>query len=1055
MGLCGSVAAESKGDRVVGGQNTQPNQPNNYDDGYDSYDDEPPPLTEAEIQSRIQKGSGTQTMSGDNYKLVYAWLSQRGYYPESLDKNNQDACKIIRHLDNDRNKAYFGVYDGHGHYGDLVSGFVRDQISWTMTETVKLPSVKHTEFDQKYSRVHEHINEECHKDPRFDDSSSGTTAISVYIEGTTVKVANLGDSRAVVAQRQPNGRLKSIALSQDQTPYRKDERERCKLEGARIMTMDQLEGLAPIHEDWGVNLGEEIDDGGDPPRIWAKDGRYPGTAFTRSIGDSLAESLGVYATPEVLTLELDSSHEFIVLASDGVWEFITSQSVVDMVAKFKDPLKACQTVVSEAYTLWLRHEVRTDDITMIVIHIKDLKKRVAEAKLSDAKRQSFVQRPVRRRPHRDVVQAGADTLAGAKFAKEDAEEYDIAANAVPKTAEELVRLRDSVRSNFLFVHLDDTQLSNIFSVMQKVVVSRGETIIKQGEDGNKFYVVDAGSFDVYVSAKESKKSTVVMTYEDQGSFGELALMYGKPRAATIVAKTDGVLWSLDRRAFRRLVMKSSAKSLMGTLKGVEVLKSLKQKDLVLLADALTEVTFKVGTYVITQGEVGDKFYVIQSGEVKCTVADGDKQKEVLRLGAGSYFGERALLSSKPRAANVIATKKLKCLQISRAAFEDILGPLSSIIEEDQKRRESRGRKITRKASVQYKGSQISDLSSSSHFDFQAIGTFFVDSGDFCDVAITRFRGREYNMRRFNKAKVQAKGLEESIIRAKNIMASRRKSNRYITDLLATYVDENCLWMLTGSAPDIMPPICMHLSELLMQAEGGQVLRESHALFYAACIGRALENLHASQIVFRNIDINSIGIDQAGFPILYDFLMAKDLANDPRTSTLCGAKAYFSPEQVSSANGHSYPVDLWSMGVLIYELMSGSTPFECSPAAGGEKGMYDRIIAHRSGSITMDGAGSDCVNFVNKLLHHNEKKRMQASQISKHAWFKSTNLGSAPIDWNQVDRGTIQAPFLDVVAMNNEAVYKGKMGAGQSNSSRGRSKVASIPYIGDPEWFENF
>ena len=103
---------------------------------------------------------------------------------------------------------------------------------------------------------------------------------------------------------------------------------------------------------------------------------------------------------------------------------------------------------------------------------------------------------------------------------------------------------------------------------------------------------------------------------------------------------------------------------MGTLKGVEVFKSLKQKDLVLLADALTEVSFKAGTYVITQGEVGEKFFVIQSGEVKCTVADGDKQKEVLRLGQGSYFGERALLN-KPRAANVIATSKLKCLDLAR------------------------------------------------------------------------------------------------------------------------------------------------------------------------------------------------------------------------------------------------------------------------------------------------------------------------------------------------------------------------------------------------------
>jgi hypothetical protein len=257
------------------------------------------------------------------------------------------------------------------------------------------------------------------------------------------------------------------------------------------MTMDQLEGLAPMHEDWGVNLGEEIDDGGDPPRIWAPDGRYPGTAFTRSIGDNVAETLGVYATPEILTFDLDSTHEFIVVASDGVWEFLTSQSVVDMVANYKDPAEACRVVVHESYTLWLRHEVRTDDITMIVIQIKGLRKGSAgPASRNNQLRNSIVQRPVRRRRKRDVV-AGGDPESN-KYAKEDAEEYDITANAVPKTKEEMKRLKLAVKSNFLFIHLDDIQSSNIFSVMKKVVVNQGDTIIKQGDDGDKFYVVDEG-----------------------------------------------------------------------------------------------------------------------------------------------------------------------------------------------------------------------------------------------------------------------------------------------------------------------------------------------------------------------------------------------------------------------------------------------------------------------------------------------------------------------------------------------------------------------------------
>lgn len=114
-------------------------------------------------------------------------------------------------------------------------------------------------------------------------------------------VCNVGDSRAIIVSTAPDGRLVAKPMSSDQTPYRKDERERCKRYGARILSMDQIEGIEPEHENWGdLNLGEDIDEGGDPPRIWSPNGDYPGTAFTRSLGDLFAEECGVVAEPEIL-----------------------------------------------------------------------------------------------------------------------------------------------------------------------------------------------------------------------------------------------------------------------------------------------------------------------------------------------------------------------------------------------------------------------------------------------------------------------------------------------------------------------------------------------------------------------------------------------------------------------------------------------------------------------------------------------------------------------------------------------------------------------------------
>ena len=141
--------------------------------------------------------------------------------------------------------------------------------------------------------------------------------------------------------------------------------------GARVMSMDQMDGLAPVSDDdWAnLTLGEEID-GGDPPRVWHPTLQYPGCAFTRSIGDYEAKSLGVIAEPETLVRDIEPSDKYVVvLASDGVFEFITNQTVCDVVTTIADPLKAATELVHMAYDLWLVNEIRTDDITAIVLKI--------------------------------------------------------------------------------------------------------------------------------------------------------------------------------------------------------------------------------------------------------------------------------------------------------------------------------------------------------------------------------------------------------------------------------------------------------------------------------------------------------------------------------------------------------------------------------------------------------------------------------------------------------------------------------------------------------------
>lgn len=280
--------------------------------------------TYAQVQTHILAGRSVDSaqVPSHNFRLEYSVLTQRGFYPESPEKENQDSYCIRTQLQGNPNVHFFGVFDGHGQFGTECSVFVRDRL-------VEILSNDPTLLDdpvKAYNSAFSITNEELHNNSDIDDSMSGTTAITALLVGDMLYVANVGDSRAVLAVKEGN-RVVAKDLSSDQTPFRKDECERVKSCGARVLSVDQVEGLKdPDIQSWG----DEETEGGDPPRLWVQNGMYPGTAFTRSVGDSTAETIGVVAVPEVSTVHLTAHHPFFVVASDGVFEFLSSQTVVDM-----------------------------------------------------------------------------------------------------------------------------------------------------------------------------------------------------------------------------------------------------------------------------------------------------------------------------------------------------------------------------------------------------------------------------------------------------------------------------------------------------------------------------------------------------------------------------------------------------------------------------------------------------------------------------------------------------------------------------------------------------
>ncbi|KAM9471433.1 cAMP-dependent protein kinase type I-alpha regulatory subunit isoform 1-T1 [Salvelinus alpinus] len=250
---------------------------------------------------------------------------------------------------------------------------------------------------------------------------------------------------------------------------------------------------------------------------------------------------------------------------------------------------------------------------------------------------------------------------------------------IPKDYKTMAALAKAIEKNVLFAHLDDNERSDIFDAMFSVTYIAGETVIQQGDEGDNFYVIDQGEMDVYVN------NEWVTNIGEGGSFGELALIYGTPRAATVRAKSNVKLWGIDRDSYRRILMGSTLrkrKMYEEFLSKVSILESLDKWERLTVADALETVQFEDGQKIVVQGEPGDEFFIILEGSAAVLQRRSEYEEfvEVGRLGPSDYFGEIALLMNRPRAATVVSRGPLKCVKLDRPRFERVLGPCSDILK---------------------------------------------------------------------------------------------------------------------------------------------------------------------------------------------------------------------------------------------------------------------------------------------------------------------------------------------------------------------------------------
>ncbi|KAL2491994.1 putative protein phosphatase 2C 73 [Abeliophyllum distichum] len=313
---------------------------------------------DAKKNELILTTSGTVNVErSQNFASVFTKRGQKGV--------NQDCCIVWEEFGCQEDMIFCGIFDGHGPWGHFVSKRVRESMplsllsNWqeTLVEASLDPDFD-LESDKKlhkfniwkhsYLKTCTAIDQELKQHRKIDSFYSGTTALTIVRQGELIFIANVGDSRAVLATTSETGNLVPVQLTIDFKPNLPQEAERIIQCKGRVFCW---------HDEPGVH------------RVWLPDEDSPGLAMSRAFGDYCVKDFGIISIPEVTQRHITSKDQFVVLATDGVWDVISNEEAVQIVSSAPDWAKSARHLVECAAHAWKkkRKGIAMDDISTVVL----------------------------------------------------------------------------------------------------------------------------------------------------------------------------------------------------------------------------------------------------------------------------------------------------------------------------------------------------------------------------------------------------------------------------------------------------------------------------------------------------------------------------------------------------------------------------------------------------------------------------------------------------------------------------------------------------------------
>ncbi|KAF7000443.1 hypothetical protein CFC21_016353 [Triticum aestivum] len=269
---------------------------------------------------------------------------------------NQDAMLIWDGFGGEEDGVLCGVFDGHGPHGHLVARRVRDSLPLRLMSAARASpktglDMPAAAWRKAFARAYKAMDKDLRSHPALDSFCSGSTAVTVLKLGTDLYMANIGDSRAVLGSRDAAaGGMAAVQLTVDLKPDVPSEAERIKKCRGRVFALQ---------------------DEPEVPRVWLPFDDAPGLAMARAFGDFCLKDYGVISVPDFFHWPLTDKDQFVILASDGVWDVLSNQEAVDIVSSSPSRSKAARTLVEAANREWKTKypTSRTDDCAVVCLYL--------------------------------------------------------------------------------------------------------------------------------------------------------------------------------------------------------------------------------------------------------------------------------------------------------------------------------------------------------------------------------------------------------------------------------------------------------------------------------------------------------------------------------------------------------------------------------------------------------------------------------------------------------------------------------------------------------------